>query len=94
MKKITKGDSTMFALRSKKTGQLITFYSSANEGDFCVSVHFELVDSKYPDNVWVVTSREVAEKAAITNTEWYNASFDTPENRYVGDLEVVELVVK
>lgn len=82
----------MFALRYRKTGRLVGVYASANDGDFCVSVQCRL--SLLSNNVWVVTDHSVAKKAAKTNTEWYNASYTTPENPYVGELEVVELVVK
>ena len=83
----------MFALRNKKTGKLMGFtFTTNSDGDFCTEVEFSLCD--YSDSIWIVTDRAVADKAATTNTDWYNAGFDTPGNRYVGELEVVELEIK
>ena len=81
----------MFALKNKETGDLMRFRCSSTGGAFCTNVEFYL--DGYGDSIWVVTSREVAEKAAITNAEWFNATYQTPSNDYVGKLEVVELAV-
>lgn len=79
----------MYGLRDKKTQVLMSFDTSANDGDFCVSVEYRL--SIYGDAPWLVYSREVAERACITDTPSYNATHDTPRNSYVGDVEVVEI---
>lgn len=42
---------------------------------------------------WLVTDPNVAEVAARTNTEWYNADYTTPVNPYAGKCEVVKLVM-
>lgn len=83
----------MFALKNIKTGKLMGVTSSSNgDAEFASSTEFSLCE--YAHNVWVVTSRSVAEKAAVTDTPWYNADYDTPGNDYVGKLEVVELAIK
>jgi len=83
----------MFALRNVKTGELMGFYASGSEGEFCVDVEFSL--SELNDNVWVTYSRERAEFVANNDTPWYSAGSDSPRNEfYVGKLEVVELSVK
>lgn len=80
----------LFALRNKEAGKLARFSTHSNApAEFCCDVAYELVD--WGDQVWVTTSREIAEKAANRSEEWYNAGFETPENRFVGKLEVVEL---
>lgn len=76
----------------KLIGQFVGFSTRDNgDAEFCVSVSYAF--SEWADQIWVTTSRDVAEKAAATNTEWYNAGFDSPENEYVGALKVVELGV-
>ena len=82
----------MFAVKYKKTGKVLGFSTSANQGEFCVDVTYEFWE--YSDNIWVVADRRVAERAASSTSEWYNADFDTPMNAYVGECEVVEVVVK
>ena len=82
----------MFALKYKDTGKLVGFYATSLDGEISPDVIYRLSHSG--DNFWVTTSRAVAEKAAVTDTEMYNADFDTPINPYIGKLEVVELVLK
>jgi hypothetical protein len=85
----------MFALLDKETGRCVGFRVSSNaDGEYCTSEEYILEDSKYSDNIWVVTDRKIAEKAAISTAEWYNAGFNTPRNEYIGQLEVVELTAK
>lgn len=82
----------MFALRHVDSfAKLVGFRVESNhDADFCTGVEFILdVDA---GNVWVTTSYAVAERAAATSSEWYNATFDNPNNPYVGKLQVVELV--
>lgn len=81
----------MYALRHKKTGNLMGFYSTPLYGGECADVEFSLTESI--DNVWVVQKKEVAEKVANDPGEWYNAWFTSPLNRFVGELEVVEIGV-
>jgi hypothetical protein len=74
-------------------GRLLSFYTESNEGaDFCCSVAFTLDDSS--DNVWLVEDRETAERAAVANTEWFNASYNTPMNPFAREaLRVVEVTL-
>jgi hypothetical protein len=41
----------------------------------------------------MVSSFDVAKKASMTDTDWYNASYDTPKNSYEGEWTVIELEV-
>lgn len=83
----------MFALRFKKgtpyAGQLVSVYARSDYEDSNV----EYMLSSPGASIWVVHNRDHAERAAVTNAEWYNASYTTPSNEYVGQLEVVELKV-
>lgn len=82
----------MFALRHKKTGKLMSVYASSNEGsDCCVSVRYSFTIGGSP---WVVNNRSTAETAMNTSEAWYNADYESPQNRYIGQLEIVELTVK
>lgn len=84
----------MFALRFKDTKELVGFTASSNGGAvFACEVCFELGRSTFSDNVWVTTERAAAEFVADHSVEWYNANFNTPMNEFVGQLEVVELMV-
>lgn len=43
---------------------------------------------------WMVSRKEVAEKAAITNSGWYDAEYETPSNDYFElDIEVIEFTL-
>lgn len=68
------------------------------DAEFCVDVMVELgcdpSTDAHAEPVWVVQDRELAEKAAVTNAPYFNSSYSTPGNRYVGLLKVVELEVK
>ena len=81
----------MFALRHIPTGRLLGVELTSNEGDYCVSVSVEL--SIYEGNVWVVNSRDMADRAR-TSTEWYNAGYSSPMHPHSPEeLEVVRLEV-
>lgn len=85
----------MFALRHKKTGLLMGVLADPQVGLQCqVATQFYLEPSDWAENIWVVLDRETAEKAAVTNTPWYNAGYQTPSNEHAGNLEVVELTLK
>lgn len=87
-----KREMKMYALRNKTTGKLMGFSVSSNHDEhFCSDMSYNL-QTGY-GNIWVVNDRKVAETAAVTDTAWYGADFNTPSNDYVGELEVVELVV-
>ncbi len=79
-----------FALRFKKSQELVRCTSRANDGDCCVSIAYQLATH---GQLWLANSRAHAESVAKSDTEWYNQDYDTPGNDYVGQLEVVELEI-
>lgn len=82
----------LYALQNIETGRLMSFVIESNDGsDFCNSVSISLEDDYWPQYIWTTFNKETAEKAAVTNTPWYNAGMGTPMNEYVGKLKVVEL---
>ena len=79
-----------FGLVLKKTGELVGFTTSPNEGDDCCGICYELDDTS--DRKWLVDSAEHAEYVRKFTTPWYNAGYDTPINEYDKDeLEVVKV---
>ena len=80
-----------YGLRLKKTGKLLGFSISSNEGrDFCGEYTVELED--YSDQTWLVDDPIVAEYARNFNTPWYNSSMESPQNHFKAeDLEVVKI---
>lgn len=82
----------LYALKLKGTDKLLGFESSTNEGDFCVDITYELCE--YSEKIWVVQSKEIAERVSKTTQKHYNADFQSPINKYIGQLEVVELTVE
>jgi len=91
---------TLYGLRFKtvpnkyiSVGDLVGITSYSNlEGDFCVSTGFEL--DAHGDSVWIVKEKAQAEYAMVNSTPWFNADYETPENPYVGHLEIYEVEVK
>lgn len=81
----------MFALRDKENGKLVGFETESNDGEFCIDTTFTL--SLDVENVWVTTCKQTALEVSKFSESWYNASFSSPVNPYVGKLEVVELKV-
>jgi hypothetical protein len=79
----------MYALKHVEFGKLMQFTTSSSDGDLCEDVIFTL--REYGEGIWVTHSQQIAENAAITISESYNASFNTPINDYVGKLKVVKL---
>lgn len=73
-------------------GQLMSVATRQNKPGECVEVTHTLVLGA-GDMPWIVEFKDIAEKASGTNTPWYNASYDTPVNNYVGELQVVRLEV-
>ena len=74
-------------------GELLRVYYSREISNHCVGVSFHLDTSG--DIVWLVDSKEVAENAANTSPEWYDAGYDTPTNgSYIGKMTVVPVEVK
>lgn len=64
-----------YGLRNKKTGELLSFETASNHGDFCVDVCFTL--SEFGE-VWLVDDYETARKVYNSSTKWYNADFNSP----------------
>jgi hypothetical protein len=84
-----------YTLKHIKTGELAGWYAESNDGhQFAGAVSYTIEPGKsWTKSLWAVTSREIAEAAAATNTEWYNAEYTTPINEYVGEWEVVEFEI-
>ena len=84
----------LYGLLHLPTNSLLGFTTFANPEDGeCVSVAFTLVNIS--ENVWLVKKMENAEKVRTTNTPWYNASYESPENNFdPKDLKVVKLEVE
>ena len=79
----------LYGLREIKSGKYMGFETSSNESrDFCYDVCHTLYPLFDGDPIWLVGDRETAEKA-LTSTNSYNATYDTPEHNYEGKLEVV-----
>ena len=85
---------TMYGILHLPTKKLLGFSTLSNcDADCCVDTQFEL--NLYSDNVWLVESREKAEKARIKNTPWYNAGYSTPTNEFVpNELKIVEVILE
>lgn len=85
---------THYGLLYVPENTLLGFTSSANPEDGeCIDVMFSL--DAYSKRIWVVEKQEIAEKARITNTPWYNAGYETPENTYKAeDLKVVKITIE
>lgn len=77
----------------KLNGKPLGWESYSNEGgEYCVATQFSL--DKTSDIPWLVTCKDHAEKAMIESTAWYNASYTSPTNPYVGQaLEVFEVEI-
>lgn len=85
----------IFALRHKTEGWFagFTVTSNGDEAGFCNDTEVQLdrhIVWGFTEGLWVTTSKEVADKVAITDTPWYNSSVESPRNPYAGWLEVVE----
>ena len=73
-------------------GKLLGFrYESNGDAEFANSTACVLDD--YGNNLWLVSSRFVADCAARTSIEWYNAGYESPENPYAGKVKVVEVKI-
>jgi len=74
--------------------KLLGFNTSSNaDGEFCTAVAFEL--DNYSENIWLVEKQEIAEHVRITDTPWYNADYNTPENPFKPeDLKVVKIIIE
>ena len=82
----------LYALKLKGTDKLLGFdVESNNDADFCVSMSYEL--SEYSDRIWTTSTVENAIAVANSTAEYYNADYDSPINKYIGQIEIVELSI-
>lgn len=82
----------LYALKLKGTDKLLGFdVESNNDADFCVSMSYKL--SEYSDRIWTTSSKANAIAVANSTSEYYNADYDSPINKYIGRIEVVELTI-
>lgn len=84
-----------YGLRNKKNNILLKAEPTSNEdGDFCSSIRYELID--WGDHLkWLVESPEHAEFVRQHSVPWYNAGYDTPINNYdAEDLQVVKVITE
>lgn len=81
-----------YAIRMKKNGKLLGVFSESNDGhEFCVSVTYRLQLDE-DDPIWMVDSREKAERVISKPEKWFNAGYETPVHNFKSeDLEVVKL---
>lgn len=87
----------LYTLRNKKDGCLVEIYANTNEGSgWCVTISYSFYNrGQYiTSGYWFVSTREIAEEALSKSTDWYNASFETPEHSdsfNKKDYEVIEI---
>ena len=81
-----------YSLRNKKSGKYVEFSTQSNaDGDFCCETQYLISESYKPleeiigNELWIVDSYAIAEKARTTHTEWYNAGYETPSHYYKRD---------
>lgn len=80
----------MYGILNTETNELLGFTTTRGGDNCCVDVEFDLC--KYEDIPWLVHSHEVAEQARVTNTEWYNRSYETPGNSYAKESDTLRVV--
>jgi len=82
-----------YALRHKKKKELVTYYTTSNEGgDFCGDTTCHL--STGSEKTWYAASPEHAEYVRKYSTRWYNAGYETPNHDFEpGELEVVKVTI-
>lgn len=80
-----------YALREIKTGKLLGFTASSNEGgDFCGDTEISL--ESYSNHIWYAESAEQAEYVRQFPTPWYNAGMETPNHSFEPEeLDVVKV---
>jgi hypothetical protein len=82
----------LYALILKGTDKLLGFDVESNNGDdFCVPMSYEL--SEYSDRIWTTSSKANAIAVANSTSEYYHADYDSPINKYIGRLEIVEVTI-
>jgi hypothetical protein len=88
MKKITK-----FGLRLKKSHYKNLFGVSTHINIDGSSDRIEYRFDALSDNIWLVNTEEIAEKAK-KQTSWYNTDYETPNHRFnAEDLEIVKVTL-
>lgn len=87
MKEIVK-----YGLAIKGTNEPLGFSYQVGGTDLCTDIEFEFEEQA--DNVWLVDTKEEAEKARDTNPEWYNAYYSSPLHIKGKELEVVKITLK
>lgn len=84
---------TLYALKIKGSNKLLGFETTKNEDTSnCIDITYELCN--FSEKIWVTPSKEIAEKVSKMTEKYYNADYDSPVNKYIGQLEVVELSAK
>lgn len=77
-------------------GKLLSYTSNSNEGsDFCNERSYELIQSYEEDStkdVWLVDDEITAEYVRNYSTEWYNADYETPINRFIDQKDKISVV--
>lgn len=82
---------SMFTLVSKN-GKFATLDVSSNNGEtYCNANTVTIEESSIGDVVWVVQSREHAEKVLNNPSEWYNSGLSHPMVSPLHSWQVVEL---
>lgn len=80
-----------FGLRYKESGAILGYEVRPGSGKYaCVDEIHNLVHDG--NNMWLVSDPRHAEWVRLYPTDWYNASYDTPEHHYEPEeLEVVSV---
>lgn len=75
-------------------GHLAGFSTTDNgEGD-CCPVKVTLEDGAYEkDSIWLTHTYAHALRVAETDTEWFNADYDTPSHGYLKGLRPVRVTI-
>lgn len=82
----------LYALRHVDTGKLVGYIANGVKDDTNFHYSFDLsYPEEMPKKLWVASSYEMANQAAFSNP--LDTSYETPNNSYVGSLEVVEMIV-
>ena len=88
-----KQSKVMYGLYSNKHKCLLKFSVTSNPDDGeCDPVAFSL--NLNGDQVWLVDKQETAEKVSKASSEWFMASYNSPDNIYAGECKVVAVTVE
>jgi hypothetical protein len=80
-----------YGLRIKETGEILKAVAALNEDcDFCVDISYTIRPGMGIE--WMVDAPTDAEYVRNNSTEWYNASYNTPDHGFKpDDLEVIRI---